>query len=135
VQDRCIRNRKRSKRRAVYCPTHGCYLDSVSPKFPLFADSVGQLQQRGVSSKKSRLLMTVHRGAVPLTGEWIEQMWCSECQRSDWYQIRKVDNRLYEVRLAPLALWKNAARVINPYQNPSVSEFTVQASRNSKASF
>ncbi|NEO42597.1 MAG: hypothetical protein F6J90_42290 [Moorea sp. SIOASIH] len=45
-QIRRERNRKRSKRRAIFCPIHRCYLDSVSQKYRLFADRAGQLMQR-----------------------------------------------------------------------------------------
>jgi hypothetical protein len=42
------RNRSRSQRRAIFCPIHGCYIDSVSQKYSLFADHVQQLQDRVV---------------------------------------------------------------------------------------
>jgi hypothetical protein len=46
VQRRCDRNRNRSKRRAIYCPVHNCYMDSMSQKYSLFAERPGQLQER-----------------------------------------------------------------------------------------
>lgn len=65
MQRRCDRNRKRSKRRAIYCPIHGCYLDSVSQKYPLFADRPGQLQQRGIG-RQTALFLVANKTAVPL---------------------------------------------------------------------
>ena len=128
VQRRCDRNRKRSKRRSIYCPTHNCYLDSVSPKRPLFADRPGQLQQRGVS-RKNALMLVASQTAVPLTGVWLEAFWCNHCQETKWYHVRKKGDRGYEVSVAPVELWQQAEGVINPHGNPSVSEFTRRHAR------
>lgn len=128
VPTRSVRNRKRSQRRRIFCPIHGCFLDSVSPKYPLFADSAGQLQARGMGIKASHLVMVTYK-VVPLAGEWIEAFWCSECQESKWYHIRKVGERDYEVQVAADDLWQNASKVVNPHQNPSVSKYTFRASR------
>ncbi|MFQ3612608.1 MAG: hypothetical protein SNJ68_02690 [Cyanobacteriota bacterium] len=132
VTTRSARNRKRSQRRQIFCPIHGCFLDSVSPKYPLFADSAGQLQVRGMGIKTSRLVMSAYK-VVPLVGEWIEEFWCSECQESKWYHIRKIGERNYEVRVAKDDLWQNASKVVNPHQNPSVSEYTFRVSRGHSA--
>jgi hypothetical protein len=128
LQKRCDRNRKRSKRRAIYCPIHGCYLDSVSLKHSLFADRAEQLQQRG-TSRKNALLLVASRTTVSLQGEWLEAFWCQECQASHWYHVRKTDRNNYEVSLAPRELWQQATGVILPQGNPSVGEFTRTQSR------
>jgi hypothetical protein len=128
LQKRCDRNRKRSKRRAIVCPHHGCYLDSVSQKYPLFADRAGQLQQRGVNRKNALLLMA-HQTAVSLDGEWLEAFWCKECQDTKWYHVCKTGARTYEVRVAPVELWQQVHGVIQPKGNPSVGEFTRRHSR------
>lgn len=65
MQKRCERNRKRSKRRAIFCPTHKCYLDSVSQKYPLSV----------INSDES----------------WLEEFWCEQCQKSQWYRTQKKD--------------------------------------------
>lgn len=122
IQTRSQRNRKRSKRRSIFCPIHNCYLDSVSQKHPLYADQVAQLRQRGFSHKTATLIMS-DRATVGLQGEWLEAFWCPMCQTREWYYVRKQDNR-YLVCLAPKELWQNAAGVINPLGNPSVSEYT-----------
>ncbi|NJL19694.1 MAG: hypothetical protein HC895_00905 [Leptolyngbyaceae cyanobacterium SM1_3_5] len=136
MQKRCDRNRKRSKRRAIYCPTHGCAIDSVSQKYSLFADQAGQLQQRGIS-RRNALTLIAHQSAVPLSGEWLEAFWCEECQESRWYHVRKREvsetskAATYEVSIAPPELWQQVTGVPHPNGNPSVGEFTRRQSRMS----
>jgi hypothetical protein len=128
LQRRCDRNRKRSKRRAICCPIHECYLDSVSQKYPLFADRAGQLQQRGVN-RRNALMLVAQRTTVPLEGEWLEAFWCDQCQETIWYHVCKTSDRTYTVRTAPQSLWQQVHGVIQPTGNPSVSEFTRRQSR------
>lgn len=125
---RCNRNRNRSKRRAIYCPVHGCYLHSVSQKYPLFADRAGQLQERGMS-RRSAMMLLQNKTAVSLQGEWLEAFWCEECQQTKWYRIRKLDERRYIVSAAPRELWQQVDGVAYPRGNPSVGEFTCRESR------
>ncbi|MEM8602394.1 MAG: hypothetical protein AAGF24_00975 [Cyanobacteria bacterium P01_H01_bin.121] len=125
---RHTRNRKRSKRRAIYCPVHNCYLDSASPKYPLFADKPGQLQERGLGRQPAQLVVDTY-GSVMLQGEWIEAFWCKLCDRTEWYHVRLYSNRTYQVQIAPPELWQQAVGVIHPSGNPSVSEFTRRISR------
>jgi hypothetical protein len=128
LQNRCTRNRNRSKRRSIYCPTHDCYLDSVSQKYPLFTDRAEHLQQRGMG-RKNAMLLVASQTTVPLTGEWLEAFWCSECQEKKWYHVRKASDRVYEIAPAPVELWQQVAGVVNPQGNPSVGEFTRRQSR------
>jgi hypothetical protein len=127
VQRRCDRNRKRSKRRAIYCPIHGCYLESMSQKYGLFAQKAGQLQQRGIN-RRDALLLVAAKTAVPLEGEWLEAFWCQECQTTTWYHVRKHGSN-YELSVAPAELWQQATGVTHPEGNPSVSEFTRRQAR------
>jgi hypothetical protein len=124
---RSARNRKRSKRRAIYCPLHNCYIDSVSQKHSLYADKVGQLQQRGIGQHTALLLIKTHT-TIPLQGEWLEAFWCDQCQRTDWYHVRRLCNS-YELTAAPPELWQQAQGVIHPQGNPSVGDFTRAVSR------
>ncbi|MBW4633629.1 MAG: hypothetical protein KME30_17560 [Iphinoe sp. HA4291-MV1] len=124
---RCNRNRNRSKRRAIYCPIHECYLHSVSQKYPLFADRAGQLQQRGVR-RQSALMLMAAKSAISLEGEWLEAFWCDECQETKWYHVQKQD-RTYKVTVASPKLWQQAVGVIDPDGNPSVGEFTRRHAR------
>ena len=123
MQRRCDRNRKRSKRRAIYCPIHSCYVDSVSQKYKMFADQAGQLQQRGMS-RRNALMLIANQTAVPIGGEWLEAFWCQECQQTKWYYVRQGSDRIYQISLAPTELWQQVAGVIDPHGNPSVGEFT-----------
>ncbi|UAJ72888.1 hypothetical protein IQE94_00505 [Synechocystis sp. PCC 7339] len=116
------RNRKRSKRRPIHCPIHGCYLDSVSQKHGLYADQIVQLRSRGYTHKKASLVLG-DRPTVSLTGEWLEEFWCPECQSKQWYYVSKEAN-IYIVTPAPRSLWKTATGVIDPKGNPSVSQYT-----------
>jgi hypothetical protein len=127
VQRRCDRNRKRSKRRAIYCPIHGCCMDSVSQKYGLFAQQAEQLQQRGMRRKEAMILVAA-KTTVSLEGEWIEAFWCEECQAKQWYHVHKRESQ-YNLSLAPAELWQQATGVIDPHRNPSVGEFTYRQSR------
>jgi hypothetical protein len=123
MQRRCDRNRKRTKRRAIYCPIHGCYLESRSPKHLLFADKAGQLQQRGMS-RKNALMIVASQTTVPIAGEWLEAFWCEQCQQTKWYHVRRKGESEYKVCEAPDDLWQQVSGVIDPNGNPSVGEFT-----------
>jgi hypothetical protein len=130
LQDKCKKNRKRSKRRAIYCPIHGCYLHSVSQKHPLFADSPAQLQKRGVGRQNARMLVAA-KTAIGLQDEWLEAFWCDQCEQTKWYHVKKhihkvstKEVRTYEVSIASPEFWQQAAGVINSEGNPSVGEFT-----------
>jgi len=123
LQRRCDRNRKRSKRRAIYCPIHNSYLESRSQKYQLFADRAGQLQQRGMS-RRSALLLVANKTTVSLEGEWLEAFWCEECQQTKWYHVCKLEERTYKVSVAPPELWQQVTGAIDPQGNPSVGEFT-----------
>lgn len=117
------RNRKRSKRRGIYCPEHGCYLDSVSPKRMLYADKPEHLRQKGIS-RKCALMLIVQETAVALHGEWLEAFWCPHCQETKWYHVRQEGNNTYSLSVAPRELWQQAQGVVHPQGNPSVGEFT-----------
>ncbi|MEO0536525.1 MAG: hypothetical protein AAF215_21935 [Cyanobacteria bacterium P01_A01_bin.123] len=133
---RCDRNRNRSKRRTIYCPIHGCYLDSASRKYRLFADKPEQLQQRGMK-RRSALTLIQSCTTVPLSNEWLESFWCPECQATTWYHVRSYENSQfrggkyrYELSPAPESLWQQVSGVIQPGGNPSVSEFTRRTARD-----
>lgn len=128
MQKRCDRNRKRSKRRAIYCPIHGCHLDSVSQKHKLYTDRAQDLQQRGIGRQRS-LLLIASQTTVSLNSEWLEAFWCEQCQTRKWYHVRKIDDRQYQAQVAPMDLWQQAEGMIHPDGNPSVGEFTRRQSR------
>lgn len=125
---RCQRHRKRSQRRKIFCPDHGCYLHSVSPKRRLFADRPEQLRQKGIS-RKHAMMLVARQTAVLLEDEWLEAFWCDQCQDTKWYHVCREDQRVYRVKLASLALWQRVQGVVHPAGNPSVSEFTRRNAR------
>ncbi len=63
------------------------------------------------------------QGSLTLNGEWLEKFWCSSCQESNWYHIRKYD-RTYQYNVAPREMWQRAVGVSDPQGNPSVGQFT-----------
>jgi hypothetical protein len=118
------RNRRRPKRRRIFCPVHDCYLDSVSPKrHLLYAHNIEQLRQQGMTRKRASLLLQ-QQTVVTLAQEWLEACWCPECQESKWYHIRRSEEGHYAVTVAAREQWQQADGVINPEGNPSVGEFT-----------
>ena len=122
------RKRKRSKRRAIYCPTHGCYIDSVSQKHRLYADTAEQLRERGMGRKTSLRVMSSYT-TVPLEGEWLEAFWCCECQQNEWYWVKRSVEGHYQMSTIPANLWERAQGVILADGNPTVSQFTRRHSR------
>jgi hypothetical protein len=128
VQARKRRNRNRSKRRAIYCPVHGCYLDSVSQKHRLYADKAEHLRSRGMSRVASLRVMASYT-TVPLIGEWLEAFWCDECQQNEWYWIKQCEDHTFTLSTIPEDLWQQAQNVILPTGNPTVSEFTRRQSK------
>lgn len=128
MQKRCDQNRKRTKRRAICCPIHGEYMDSVSKKYPLFADCAEQLQQRGIS-RQNALRLVANQMAVPIEGEWIEAFWCDLCQQTKWYQVCKGEDGNFQVAIADRDIWRYASGAVDPEENPSVGQFTRRNSR------
>ena len=94
----------------------------------MFADTAGQLQQRGISRQNARMLVA-NQTAVSLGGEWLEAFWCTQCQATKWYHVQKRDAQTYNVSVAPMELWQQAIGVIDPEGNPSVGEFTRRNAR------
>jgi hypothetical protein len=134
MQNNHARNRNRSKRRTILCPRHGCLIDSASKKFTLFADRAEQLQNRGVA-RLNALTLIASRGTVHLSGEWVEAFWCDQCQKTEWYHVRRLESGVshrangYELSAIPQELWKQVAGTIDPAGNASVGEFTKRQSR------
>lgn len=127
LQRRCDRNRKRSRRREIYCSIHNCYIDSVSQKYSIYSNQSSQLKQLGIGKSASRRILSNHSEVI-LREHWLEAFWCKECQDVQWYHIRKT-GQTYQVSVAPPKLWQRAVGVIDPRGNPSVGEFTQKHSR------
>ena len=132
------RNRSRSQRRAIFCPIHGCYINSVSQKYSLFADNVQQLQDRGISKRHASLLLS-DRTTVSLTGEWVESFWCDHCQKTEWYHVKRStilgkSQSQYDVLSVSPEVWQHVTGVMDVHGNPSVSAFTLRHSRMMQSS-
>ena len=132
------RNRSRSQRRAIFCPIHGCYIDSVSQKYSLFADHVQQLQDRGISKRHASLLLS-DRTTISLTGEWVESFWCDHCQKTEWYHVKRStvlgkSQSQYDVLPVSPEVWQHMSGVMDVHGNPSVSAFTLRHSRMMQSS-
>ena len=132
------RNRSRSQRRAIFCLIHGCYIDSVSQKYSLFADHIQQLQDRGISKRHASLLLS-DRTTVSLTGEWVESFWCDRCQKTEWYHIKRStilgkSQSQYDVLSVSPEVWQHVTGVMDVHGNPSVSAFTLRHSRMMQSS-
>jgi hypothetical protein len=128
------RQRKRSKRRQIFCPIHGCYLESVSPKHIIYAHTAQQLREAGVDKLSASLLIREY-SAIALTGDWLENFWCDECQSTHWYRVKshKVGSSArYQLYPVYRELWERVVGVHHPDGNPTVSEFTKRQSRNRK---
>lgn len=118
------RNRKRSKRRDIFCLEHNdCYLESMSPKRPIYADQPEQLRSLGISRKKATMLIA-QKTTVALSDEWLEAFWCQECYETKWYRVRRGHKEDYSIQTANRELWQRAQGVISPDGNPLVGEFT-----------
>jgi len=97
-------------------------MDSVSQKYPIYAERPEHLQAQGMTKKKATLVLAT-RTTVRID-EWLEAFWCPECEATEWYRVRKTENRTYELSLVPRELWERVEGAIDPFGNPSVSEFT-----------
>jgi hypothetical protein len=128
-ENRSKRNRNRSKRRQIFCPMHGCQMDSVSPKHSIFGDRVEHLQQAGFDRGLANILMAAHT-TISIPGEWLEKFWCMECDKAQWYRVKRYHRpdgggaAQYFVEIAAQELWQRVAGVHDPMGNPSVGEFT-----------
>ncbi len=122
------RRRTRGQRRALVCPWHGSRLDSASQKYYLYLDQAGQLQVRGIGRHTARMVLAVH-GQVPLRNEWLECLWCRDCQQRRWYHVVRNEDCSHDLRPAEERLWQQVSGVINPQGNPTVGQFTRESAR------
>ncbi len=124
MQRRCDRNRKRSKRRAIHCLVHGCYLSSVSRRQPLLAPELQLQNERGYV--QNILTFVATETTVLRQDEWLEAFWCDGCQETKWYRVKKVDvsdaqsksaGISYEVSVASRSDWQQATSAIPPSES------------------
>ena len=125
------RNR-RPKGRQLFCPIHPEQLiQGNGKKYFLHLLSPSELQQRGISAKKARLIINAYPVLV-LSNEWLEELYCPKCGCLEWFHIIKNDQAVHTVRQAPRELWEQVAHVDPVAYNPTVSEFTRNAARRNR---
>ena len=122
------RNR-RPKSRQLFCPKHpDQVIQGNGKKYFLHLLSPDELQQRGISAKKARLIINAYPVLV-LSNEWLEELYCPKCGCSEWFHITKLDRIAHTVRLASRDLWQQVAHVDPVLSNPTVGEYTRNAAR------
>ena len=122
--------RSRPSRRRIHCPLHPeTRLLSVSAKLSLFTTELGDLIVRGHGRATAANLMLAYRQVVPLHNEWLEGFWCDDCQQTRWWHVQRHDRVRHTLRPVAPGLWQQAAGVIHPRGNPTVSDFSRRAAR------
>jgi hypothetical protein len=48
-----------------------------------------------------------------LVAEWLEAFWCEHCQRTAWYHVREVGDRVYEVSATSPERWRQSREVVD----------------------
>ena len=125
------RNR-RQKRRELFCPKHPDErMVGNGKKYFLHLLSPLELQKRGVSATRARLIINAYPVLV-LSNEWLEELYCSQCGRVEWFHITKHDHVLHTVRIASRELWAQVAHVNPVGTNPTVSEFSRKAANRNR---
>jgi len=123
------RRNRRSRRRELFCPAHPEQrLSGNGRKYFLHLLTPEQLQQRGMSSRKARLVINAYPVLV-LSNEWLEELFCPDCGMARWCHVIRHDKVHHEVRWAPRDLWEQVAHVDPVTANPSVSEFSRRHAR------
>ena len=126
---RAARKQRRPQRRQLFCPVHADQrISGTGKKYFLHLLSAEELQQRGMSSKRARLVIQAYPVLV-LSQEWLEQLYCPSCGQSRWHHVRREDDGSLSLRWAPRELWQQVAHVDPVHANPSVSEYTRRQAR------
>ena len=117
------RNR-RSKKRELLCPAHPeQIITGNGQKYYLHLQQPPELQKRGISAKKAKLIINAYPVLV-LSNEWLEELFCPVCGISRWCHVIKHDRVLHTVLWAPRELWQQVAHVCPAFANPTISAFT-----------
>ena len=130
--DKPNRRRRRPKGRQLFCPKHPEQLiQGNGKKYYLHLLSPVELERRGISSKKARLIINAYPVLV-LSTEWLEELYCPQCGCLDWFHVVKHDSIIHSVYKAPRELWKQVAHVDSVSYNPTVGEFTRNAAKRNQ---
>ena len=79
-------------------------------------------------SRKARLLIQAYPVFV-LSNEWLEELFCQQCEQLRWCHVVREDGGEHSVTWAPRDLWQQVAHVEPTAPNPSVSEYTRREAR------
>ena len=123
------RRNRRTKRRELFCPAHPEQrIEGNGKKYFLHLLQTEQLQQRGMSFKRAKLIINAYPVLV-LSDEWLEELFCPQCGCNRWCHVTKHDRVAHSVRWAPRDLWEQVAHVDPTAANPTVSEYTRRHAR------
>jgi hypothetical protein len=123
---------RRPRRRDLRCPVHAeTALTGTGRKYFLHLLTPEELKQRGLSDKRAKLAIQAHPVLV-LSNEWLEQLWCPDCDQKRWCHVIRLDGLQHAVRWAPRELWQQVAHVDPVVANPSVSEFSRREARRQR---
>lgn len=106
---RSTRNRKRSKRRSIFCEVHDCYLESRSPKYhlsTLFANN----EKRKKELSEFLLSFSDVQNSDDIREDWIEAFQCFKCREIRWYHITETGLRIYQLKIVPSILCEGLAQ-------------------------
>lgn len=95
---RSVRNRKRSKRRSIFCEIHNCYLESESPKYKLSNLAAKNEKEK---EKLNEFLLSLSEGqhTENIQATWVEAFWCPQCKETRWYHITETALRCYNATM------------------------------------
>lgn len=125
---------KRKRKQKLYCIHCQRPLWRLeSPKYHLYYQGVEEIKNRlQISHKKASFLAAGSRSCID-SNTWLEEFLCQEDGRY-WLLVSRQPNGELTVAPAKSKDWNCATRVIDPdVPNPSVSEFTLRASRRAYA--
>jgi hypothetical protein len=123
------RQRRRPKRRQLFCPAHQDeLLYGNGKKYFLHLLSPDELVHRGIKATRAKLIIQSYPVLV-LNNEWLEELYCNECGISHWCHIIRHDKVAHTVRWAPRDLWQQVAHVDVLCGNPTVSQFSSREAR------
>jgi hypothetical protein len=126
------RRNRRPKGRQLFCPAHSEQsIEGNGRKYFLHLLTPEELKARGMGHKRAQLVIEAYPVLV-LSNEWLEELFCPQCNNSRWCHVTRVNRVLHTVRWAPQDLWGQVANVDLLQGNPTVSEFSQRsASRSS----
>ena len=120
------RKRKRNYRRNISCPINDCHIQSTGEKYrltTLYEDIPTFTQQE--RSRDNIIYLTAAKIPCYLEDEWLECFWCSECNKNNFYHVKKWRNGSYQA-LPPIATsaWNRAVGVAYPEGIPGISQYS-----------